>query len=190
MSGYNNTLITAQVDGTALSNSAVATSIIPPAARLAIPANYFFIGKTLIIEATGRMSTVVTTPGTLALTVNLGASGTTNVFAPAAMALNVVAQTNATWWARMKLTCRAIGTSANLMGVGRFISRALLNAPAAGTTLGVGEALLPDTAPVVGGNFDSTVTNILDFFATFSIANASNSIQLHEYSVTDLTFTP
>jgi hypothetical protein len=114
-----------------------------------------------------------------------------SVFTPAAMQLNATVNTNAAWELEVMLTCRAIGngTQANLMGTGRFTSRSLLNAPAVGTTLGVGVALLPDTAPVVGTGFDSAdVTNVLDLTATFSLTG--NSIQLHQYEVTDLTFTP
>ena len=190
MSGYNQTLVTAQVDGTALTASTTPTSILPANARLAIPANYFFIGKRLRIEARGRMSTV-TTPGTLTLTVNLGPTSNIVVFAPAALTLNATATTNQTWWLEVAMTCRAVGsgTVTTFIGIGSFISRSLLNAPAVGTTLGVGVALLPDTAPVVGGGCDNTVVNYLDLIATWSINNA-DSIQVHEYAVTDLNFTP
>lgn len=180
------TLITAQIDGTALASSTTATSIIPPAARFTLPSNYFSIGKALRLRAIGRISTVVTTPGNLTLAVNLGSVASPIIaFTSGTMALNVTAQTNATWWAEILLTCRAIGatTTANLMGTGSFVSRALLNAPAVGTTVGVGMELMPDTAPAVGTGFDSTITNVVDFFATFSVSNASNSIQVHQYTL-------
>jgi hypothetical protein len=191
MSGYNQTLITAQVDGTALTNSTTPTSILPPAARLVLPTNFFFIGKRLRIEARGRISTVVTTPGTLTLDVRLGSIATPIVvFNGGAMNLNTTAQTNASWELEATLTCRAIGngTVANLMGVGSFASRALIGSPAvaAGSP---GIAILPDTAPAVGTGFNSAdVTNVVDLFATWSIANASNSIQVHDYAVTDLNW--
>lgn len=191
MPGYNQTLITAQIDGTAVSGTTIG-SLLPPSARFVIPPNYFFIGKQLRIKASGRISNIATTPGTLALQVMLGTiASQISVFTPAAMQLNATVNTNAAWELEVMLTCRAIGngTQANLMGTGRFTSRSLLNAPAVGTTLGVGVALLPDTAPVVGTGFDSAdVTNVLDLTATFSLTG--NSIQLHQYEVTDLTFTP
>lgn len=181
------TLIKAQVDGSALANSTTATTILPASARFTLPSNYFDkIGKGLRIKAWGRISTVVTTPGNLTLAVNLGTIASPIIaFTSGALALNVAAQTNASWMAEIELTARAIGnsTSANLMGVGTFVSRALLNAPAVGTTQGVGVALLPDTAPVVGTGFDSTITNVVDLFATFSVANAANSLTLHQYSL-------
>ena len=190
MPGYNQTLITAQSAGAALTASIAATSILPAAARLAIPPNYFSIGKILRIEAAGQMSTV-TTPGTLTFTLNLGPSGTIIVFAPAALSLNATATTNQQWEMMLKLTCRAIGngTNANLFGRGRFMSRSTIGAPAVATESGVGVTLMPDTAPVVGSGFDSTVTNYLDLIATWGTNNA-NSIQLFDYEVTDLNFTP
>lgn len=194
MPGYNQTLITAQGDGTALNTSTTATSILPPHARWVMPPNYMFIGKRLRFEARGRMSNIVTTPGTLTIAINFGTIATPIiVFAPAAMQMSATANTNATWEFEAVLTCRAIGngTQANMMGIGRFTSRSLLNAPAAATTLGVGVALLPDTAPVVGTGFDSAdVTNVVDLFATFSISNANNGITVHDYALTDLNYTP
>lgn len=181
------TLITAQVDGTALTNSTTQTSIIPPAARYTLPSNFFsVIGKSIRIKAAGRISTVVTTPGNITFTVDFGTvASPIGVFASQATALNIVAQTNATWDFEAVLTCRAIGsaTSANLMGTAKWISRASLNAPAVGTTTGVGVVLMPDTAPAVGTGFDSTITNVVDLQATFSVANAANSIQVHTYTL-------
>ncbi len=177
------TLISSQIDSTALTTSTTPTTILPPSAHLIIPANFFQIGQVLRLRAYGRISTV-TTPGTLALAFMLGPTSNISAFAPAAMTLNATATTNVTWFLEMMMTCRAIGsgTSANLMGTGQFISRALLNAPAVGTTLGVGVALLPDTAPAVGTGFDSTVANTADLFGTWSINNA-DSILTHQYTL-------
>jgi hypothetical protein len=183
---FYETLVTAQADGAQLTNSTTPTSIIPAAAKFVLPSNFFAnIGKKLRIKASGRISTVVTTPGNLTLDVRFGS---TVVWNGGASALNVVAQTNATWDFEAELTCRTLGqsTTANLIGVGRLITRASLNAPAVGTTTGVGAVLLPDTAPAVGTGFDSTATQAVDFFATFSVANAANQLTLHQYSLESL----
>lgn len=190
LQSWQETLITAQVDGTALTNSTTQTSILPAAARYTLPSNYFSaIGKTIRVRAFGRVSTVVTTPGNLTFLFTLGTiASPINVFTSGASALNVVAQTNATWDLEILMTCRTIGsgTTANLMGTSKWTSRASLNAPAVGTTTGVGVVLGPDTAPAVGTGFDSTITNVADLQATFSVANASNSIQLHGYTLESL----
>lgn len=186
--GWQETLISAQIDGTALANTVTATSIIPPAARFTLPSNYFEIGKTMRVTAQGRISTVVTTPGTLTLDIRLGSVATPIiVFNGGAMNLNTTAQTNATWLFEALLTCRAIGaaTAANLMGVASFTSRAIIGAAAVAAG-GVTVTPLPDTAPAVGTGFDSTISNVLDFFAKWSVANAANSIQLHNYAVESL----
>jgi len=185
--GYAQCLIASQVDSTALTNTTTATSILPAAARFSLPANFFYIGKQLLMKASGRISTVVTTPGNITFDLRLGPTSNIAAFTSGTSALNVTAQTNTTWDLEILYTCRAIGasTSANGLGVAKWISRASLNAPAT-TTLGVGTVLMPDTAPAVGTGFDSTVVNIADLFATFSVANASNSILTHQYSLWDV----
>ena len=185
---WTETLITAQGDGTALASSTAATSILPPAARYTLPANFFsVIGKTIRIRAAGRVSGIVTTPGTLTMDIRLGTVATPIVvFNGGAMVLNTTAETNASWTFDAELTCRAIGasTSANLMGTALMVSRILATASAVGAAGGDGALVLPDTAPAVGTGFDSTITNVVDLFATWSISNSGNSIQLHQYALT------
>lgn len=179
-------VIIAQGDGAAVANTTTPTSLLPSQANFNLYAGFFSqFGTTLNIKARGRVSTLVTSPGTLTLDVCLGPSGSPIVvWNGGAMALNVTAQSNATWEFEAELTARALGngTTANLLGTGRFTSRALIGSPAvaAGSP---GSALLPDTAPAPGTGFDSTITNLLLFRATWSIANAANSITLHQFRV-------
>lgn len=185
LSFYEN-LITGQADGAALASSTTATSLLPAAAHFTLPSGFFSqVGKTLRVKARGRISTVVTTPGTLTLDVRFGTiASPIVVFNGGAMNLNVTAQTNATWEFEADLVCRALGqgTSANVLGIGRFTSRALIGSAAVAAGY-PGSALLPDTAPAVGTGFDSTITNVVDLFATWSVSNAANSIQLHQFSL-------
>ncbi len=180
---FQECLITSQIDGTALTNTITATSLIPPAARFTLPSNFFWVpGKSIRVSARGRISTLTAAPGTLTLDVRFGA--TTVVFNGGAMSLNTTAQTNDTWEFEAILTCRAIGsgTSANILGIGSWTSAAALGAAA-----GIAESLmLPATAPAVGTGFDSTATNVVDFFGTWSTASASNSILVHQYSLESL----
>lgn len=178
---WNQSLVTQQVDSTALTNSTTATSILAPAARFTLPANLLAIGTKFMLRAAGRISTVVTTPGTLTLDVRFGS---TVVFNGGAMALNTTAQTNASWYLEAELVCRSIGasTAATLLGAGSWTSRAVVGSAAAGSG-GVGTLMLPDTAPAVGTGFDSTSAQIVDMFGTWSIASGSNSIQVHNYEL-------
>lgn len=176
---WQETLIAAQADGTALTNTTTATSITPATGLVTLPAQYFQIGRAHRLRATGRMSTVVTTPGTLTLQLRFGAI---NVFDGGAMTLNVVAQTNVPWILDVLLTCRAIGsgTSAQLFSQGLFTSHAVIGSPAP-TAGGAGSHVLPyNAAPAVGGGFDSTAAQTPTLFATWSVANAANSIQVHQ----------
>jgi hypothetical protein len=175
---WGETLISAQVDGTALANTTTATSILPAAAKYTLPANFFAIGRVLRVNMWGRVSNIVTTPGTLTLDVRFGS---TVVFNGGAMSLNTTAKTNVTWRAIMMLTCRAIGggTTANLMGTGDWTSESAVSS-AANTA---NDIMMPASVPAVGTGFDSTASQAVDIFATWSIANAGNSIQLHQYTL-------
>lgn len=178
---YHQALITAQADGTALSNSTAATSILNAATKFSLPANFFSIGAKLRIRAQGRISTLTTTPGTLTLDVRFGAVIVAN---GGAMSLNIVAKTNVPWWLDWDLTCRSIGasTSATMMHQGMWTSEAVVGANVP-TVSGVGTLLVPVATPAVGTGFDSTSAQIVDLFGTWSIANAANSIQVHQFEL-------
>jgi len=183
--GYIATLLNSIADGSALTNTTTATSILPVIAKPTLPANYLFAGKMFRVRASGRISTVVTTPGTLTLDFRLGS---VNVFSSGAMTLNTTAQTNAGWIYDVMMTVRAVGatTTANILGQGMWISHAVIGSPLP-TAGGAGEHVLPfNTAPVVGTGFDSTAAQLVDLFATWSVANAANSITCHQFMIEDL----
>ena len=172
----------AQADGTALVSSTTLTSILPSGSRITLPAGFFDVpGRALRVVATGRISTLATSPGALSMQFRLGSVA---VFSSGSMTLNTTAQTNATWMLDLVLVCRSTGTgtSATLMGVGKWASRAVVGSGASGST-GVGTLLLPDTAPVVGTGFDSTASQIIYLLAQWGTSSASNSIQLHTFSL-------
>src|SRR5678809_468091 len=175
-----------QGDGSALASSTTPTSLLPAAAKYKLWPNYFEdLGKTLRITAHGRISTVVTTPGTLTLQVRFidSAATTVSVFDSGAMTLNTTAQTNMHWMMEAYLVCRSVGSAGTLFGFGKWTSHAVIGsaAPTAGTA---GTHLLPyNAAPAVGTAFDITLENRVDLFATWSINNASNSITLHNWLI-------
>lgn len=186
---YSSILIAAQGDGSALANSTTATSLLPAAAKTKIwPCFFRNQEKAFHVIAQGRISTLVTTPGTLALQLRFIDSAATSVtvFDGAAMTLNIVAKTNVPWILEIWGTSRVVGSAAQLFGFGRFTSEAVIGAaaPAAG---GATSHMLPyNTAPAVGTAFDATLENRVDLFGTWSVANASNSIQLHNFLFTSL----
>lgn len=170
--------IALSVAGPALNTSIVATSILPAAAKAVLPPGFMTVGKMLRLRAAGVLSNIVTTPGTLTLDVRFG---NVIVFNGGAVALNAAAKVNVSFWLDLMLTCRAAGagTAANLIGVGTLTSESVVGA-VAGTTVA---AALPASAPAVGTGFDSTIAQTVDLFATFSISNVGNAIQVHEYSL-------
>lgn len=191
MANYRSLIAQSFSDGAALTASTTETSIIPAASRLVIPpvGPYALdrVGKRWLIEASGRISNIVTTPGTLTLRFKLGPTANIAVATSQAFSLNIVAKTNVSWYLRLMLTLRATGsgTSANFMHNGKFISESILGA-AAGTS---GAETWQASAPVVGTGFDASVANQLDLTAQWSLNNA-NSIQCHDFALEDMTTTP
>jgi hypothetical protein len=181
--GFRERLLSIGEAGSAHTNT-TAASLLPAARKFTLP-SYFFdrVGKGLLIRAAGQISTVVTTPGTLTLDVMLGS---VIVFSSGAMTLNTSAQSAKPWVYEAELVCRAIGsgTSANLLGIGRFTSHAVIGSTADATTGGAGTHILPYNAtPAAGTGFDSTASQTLDFYADWSSSSASNTITLHQFSL-------
>ena len=177
--GFCDLLARSAVDGTALNTSTTKTSILPAAAKFTTPAGnmgaggpFWVEGKVLRLKAMGRVSTF--TSGTLTFAFGVG-----SVDAFASQALTMVAsQTNQTWFLDLLLTCRAVGAggsaTANLMGIGSIQAGAAITASA---------TQLPATAPAVGTSFDPATAAVLDLLATWSVSNAANSIQVHQYTL-------
>jgi hypothetical protein len=166
------TLMVATADGPTLT-AAAAASCIPTNLLTTVQAGYWQVGKCWHIWCAGRVSCVVTTPGTFRLDVRMGA---VTVFDTLAIPLNIVAQTTVPWSANFYLTCRAAGsgTTCQLFGQGQIRSTAFLNVAAVATGPWAGAITLPyNTAPVLGTGFDSTVANAFDFRFTQTVATGS-----------------
>lgn len=179
---WQGVLVSAPTDGSALGTSTTETSILPTSAKFTLPANYLtYPGQALRIRAMGRVSNIVTTPGTLTFRVKFGSIA---VAATQALALNTTAKTNVTWILDWDLTLRAIGggTSANFMHSGQWQSESVIGSPAAGSG-GPSAHIIPASAPAVGTGFDSTVANVVDLTAQWSVSNAGNTITLHSYKL-------
>lgn len=179
--GYYNVLGALQAAGPTLSNSTTQTSILNPQAQITLPAGFLaYIGQRLLIRASGQISNVVTTPGTLTLQVMFGA---TSVFSSGAMQMSTTAHTTLPFMMDIELTVRAVGSSANLMGQGRITSQVLSLTAVADSTTTPATLLMPNTTPAVGSNFDSTATQKVDLQATFSVATSPTNITLQQYEL-------
>lgn len=178
---WQETLITAHGNGTALNTSVTATSILPAQAKYNMSSNYLdYIGKQIRVRAAGQMSNIATTPGTLQLSVKFGS---TVVALSPAWALIASAKTNVSWFLDIAMHLRAEGSTANLLTIGSFQSESMQASAVANQASTV---MWPLSAPAVGSNFDATVSQVVDLFAQWSVSNVGNSIQLMTYSLESL----
>ena len=181
---WQETLVYAAADGPTLTTAARA-SCIPTSAKITLPNNFFTVGKMIKITAQGRISCVVTTPGTARFDVAL--AGTANGDS-GALNLNTTAKTNVPWWLEIVGTCRTVGsgTSATIFWFGQFTSEAVVGS-AASTAGGNGTLTFTHGglgATAVGAGFDSTAALTLDLFFTQTVA--TGSLTLQQYKVESL----
>jgi hypothetical protein len=176
-SGSWTPLAVGTADGPTLTAAAAATAL-PVTAKFTFPPNSIQVGTTLRIRAQGRISCVVTTPGTARFDLRLGG---TVIFDTGALNLNVVAKTTLPWWLDIDATCRTAGSSGNFFGFGKWTSEAYINTAVATTGPAPGSVISsvsggPETAPAVGGNVDLTASNAFDFFFTQTVATGSFTV--------------
>jgi hypothetical protein len=182
--GYMQMVHTAQAAGP--SSTAVGPATLLPGAALYTfaPDTFDDLGHMLIIEASGRISNVVTSQPTFKFSVFFGA---TSIFDTGAILTSTTAHTTVPWYLRIMLTLRANGATANFMGQGIVASRAFIDLGATTdiTTSGHPFLLGPEGTPTVGANFDSSASQKVDLQYTLSVATAGNLIQLEQYSLID-----
>jgi hypothetical protein len=182
--GFRERILEVLSDGTALTNTTTQTSLLDADDKEAfLGSGDLELGFAIAFAFSGRISTLVTSPGTLALALRLGS---VDVFASGAMSLNIVAKTNVHWSLTGELVCRARGTGTTTTFMPkncRFESESVIGSPLP-TVGGSGVLLLPfNAAPAVGSGIDFTAAQQFDLMGTWSVANAANSIQLHAGSI-------
>jgi len=175
---YQNTLIEAQIDGTA-GTSTTENSLLPPAAS----------GQCRRTTCTGSVSGCTQSErsylehrhhaGHAYLRVKFG---TIAVAASAALQLNAVAKTNVFWVLEWTSSCeqsvpRPQRTSSTTASGPRS---PVVGSPVPATG-GAGTFGLSPVTPVVGTGFDSTVSNVVDLTQQF-LAHG-NSMQAHMYAL-------
>lgn len=172
---WRETLITMQADGPALV-AAAAASCLNAQAKYPLPAQFFgVIGKAITIRAQGKVSTVITNPGTMRFDVRFGG---TVVWDSLAIVLDTVAaHTNMGWWLEIDLTAQIVGAAAKLMGHGKITCENLAGTPTP-SPKGSLTAMLPwNSAPAQGAAFDASVSQTVDLFYTQTLATGSLTCQ-------------
>lgn len=171
-------------DGPTLTGAAAA-SCIPVNSKITLPQNYWRLGLSWRIRASGRISSLIATPGTARFDLRIGA---VVAFDSLAILLDTVAaHVTVGWQLEILLTCRAVGNSAltTLFGQGTWTCEDILGTPATAPK-GSLTALLPwNSAPALGTGFDNTAaTNTVDMF--FTQTAATGSLTVHQWMIEEL----
>jgi len=185
--GFWQTLATISGDGTAVTNSTSRTSLLGGAGGkqglYTLQPNVLRVNDVLHIRAAGRMTSVITTPGTFTFDLSAGVAGTAFFTSLAILPDTVQAHTDRMWVLDVEGTVRVIGNAANVFWHGFFICEDILGTPAT-PPKGTVVAVLPwNATPVTGSNWDHSLAQILDFNITMSVATATTSCQLHHYAL-------
>lgn len=180
---WQETLVSAQVAGTLFTTYTTAKTVLPVGALVTLPANWWYVGRTIRVTAIMGVSNIVTTPGLMNFQVNLGAVAAFNT---GNIQLNAIAHTTLPAVFQAILTCRSVGsgTSATLIGQATINGIMFTKTALQVDQVNIGDSLaVPVTAPAAGTGFDSTAAQTLDFFVGFTISNIGNGVQVQQYLV-------
>lgn len=183
---WHETIAFQRAAGTLLATYTTAKSVINPDALVTIPANYFYVGRRLRLRVSGGISNIVTTPGLMNFQLKIGSVA---AFDTGNMQLNATAHTTLPFWLDVEMICRSVGssTAATLIGQGLVTGKMFTFTAAQTDDLQDMPSLLgPAIAPAAGTGFDSTVSNIIDFWAGFTISNGGNGVQIQQYALESL----
>jgi hypothetical protein len=157
------------VDGTAITNTTTETIMVPD---FTIPGGYMTTGKVLKYLLWGRVSTVVTTPGTITFRLRWGGVAGVAVIASKAQRPKTTVSTNMAGWLEMFVICRSSGVTGTMLGMGQCqLSNTIGDAQAAT------EQAWPD-APATATT-DTTIDKLLSPTIQFSVATATTSWTTH-----------
>lgn len=181
--GFHQVLVQSRADGPALTAAAAAT-MLNARDKITLNNNYWTEGRYWRLTASGRISSVITTPGTARFDLRLG-----SVVAWDSLAIlldTVAAHTTVGWMLEVLLQCRTIGAgvASQLIGQGKWTCEDILGVPATAPK-GVLSAMLPwNSAPAVGTSFDNSLANTVDMFFTQTVA--TGSMTCHSFMIEEL----
>ena len=180
---FQEALVAQSVSGSLFNTFTTAKTVIHPTSLIQLPPNYFYVGKQMRTTVWGSLSNIVTTPGTVTFKIMMGSIA---VWSSGTIQMNATAHTNLPFWLVVLWRCHAIGnsTSAQIMGGGVLQGiHFTLTAAQVDAVNTSGSFSVPAIAPAVGTGFDSTISNVMDFFVAFSINDAGNNVTIQQYTV-------
>lgn len=187
--GWTQGFVPQTASGTIFTTYTTAKTVINQQSLLGIPGGNIRVGDMLRVTVWGAISNIVTTPGTVVFQVMMGS---VVVWTSGNIQLNASAHTTLPFRLEVELTAQVVNTTVG-GAVAKFLGMGVLNGvmftKTAGQTDGANSEtsmMVPITAPAQGTAFDSTVSQLMDLWAGFSISNAGNGIQIHQYRVDQL----
>lgn len=174
-----------QSSGTLFNTYTSAKSVINPSALVTLPPNYLTLGKMLRVKVQGGISNVATSQRTFTFQVMMGSIV---VWTSGAILTTTTAHTLIPFDLEVLLKVDAVGssTSAKMMALGKLTGiMFVVSGAVADPTAGHATLLCPNTAMADGTGFDSTISNILDFWVGLSASESTTGIQIYNYLVED-----
>lgn len=173
MQAWEESLYSPPADGAAISATTTETIMIPNFIWPNAGPHAWYVGKRVKYTLYGRVSTVITTPGTITYRLRWGGvAGTTLVTSKAITPDTAAAYTNVAGYVQFDLQCRAIGTAGSIFVMGQHIL-----ANSLGTAAAMRQQVWPDAPAAVA--FDSTAANALTPTINFSVATAGTAWTTH-----------
>lgn len=183
---YTQVLASQRAAGTLFNTYTTAKSVINVTELVPIPGNYMQVGTVFRVRVWGGLSNIVTTPGTVTFQIMMG---TIVVWTSGALQMSTTAHTLTPFELEVliRLDSAGSGTAAKFMGGGKVVALNLqIGAGVADPTVSNDVLSTPAAAPALGTGFDSTISDIMDFWVGFSISNAGNGVQVQNYTVEQL----
>lgn len=145
---------------------------------ITLPANYMYPGRVLRAYISGKISNVVTAPGTITLRARWGGVSGTILVASPAISQNIIAQTDDQWQAEFIVTCRTAGAAGSFLTCGSAVFGNIIAASVGQTVL------IPAASNAAVGSLNTTAATAISFTAQFSAA--SNSVTSMTYLLSSL----
>jgi hypothetical protein len=171
---FQECLAWATASGTAVGNTVTETIVFP---NIVIPANYFQSGRTLRLRAFGQIGNVVTAVPTVTFRVRWGGVAGTVLCSSGAVGCSATAFTGAIWDLEVMLTNRVDGSAGQIFAMGSMN----IGNDAVPQARGMGSA--GALVPAVVTALDLTADTALSLTATWSAANAANTLTGHNFYV-------
>jgi hypothetical protein len=169
---WQETVNSQTTDGVAVTNTTTETIMVPNFVWPNSGPQALYVGKQVLWVLWGRVSTVVTTPGTITFRMRWGGVAGTLLVTSKAQRPKTTVSTNMAGWVQMEMTCRSIGSTGSVFSMGQC---ALANT--IGDAQAAQESIWPDAPAAV--TIDTTAASALTPTIQFSVATATTSWTTH-----------